>query len=269
MIIGVDNMKKYLKYILLTMIMIFTFGFINVEAKTYSSKLTTLYCYYDGENEIDLWCKVESSGNFNCYFAEDYNNVDITKQNINYNDFKEKEKYKCPVIYARRNLATTTDAASGFSASTTTIELSTSKFDQSDVGTKTSIGYTSTIDYFKFQNNETKTYIAGASGQNNDGNYVDDCSDIPETISLIKQIYNILRFLIPVVVIGLSIVDFLKVLLNGEEKVYKSAWSKFVKRIVIGIIILILPIILSFVIKLSGVTGNYNIDANNIFCIFS
>lgn len=104
-----------------------------------------------------------------------------------------------------------------------------------------------------------------SENNNVEKDYVSDCSDIPETITLIKQIYNAIRFLIPIVVIGLSIVDFLKVLLNGEEKVYKTAWSKFIKRIVIGIVILILPIILSFIIDLSGIAGNNQ----NFFCIFS
>lgn len=97
--------------------------------------------------------------------------------------------------------------------------------------------------------------------------YVHGCDNIPETAAFVKKIYSLLKYLIPVLVIGLSIVDFVKVLLNGEEKIYKEAWSKFVKRIVVGIIILILPVLLSFIINLSGVTENYGINGNNIFCI--
>lgn len=95
------------------------------------------------------------------------------------------------------------------------------------------------------------------------------CSDLPATTKLLKQIYGLIKYLIPVLVIGLSIVDFLKVLLSGEEKVYKESWLKFVKRLVIGVVILILPVILSFIINLSGVLESYGVDKNNIFCIFS
>ena len=97
--------------------------------------------------------------------------------------------------------------------------------------------------------------------------YADSCDDAGETIKLLKQIYNLLRYLIPVLIIGLSIVDFIKVVATGEDKVFKEVWTKFVKRIVIGIVILILPAILSLIINLSGITDTYGIDPNNIFCI--
>lgn len=104
---------------------------------------------------------------------------------------------------------------------------------------------------------------------NNDEDYINGCGDLPKTTALLKQIYGLIKYLIPVLVIGLSIVDFLKVLLSGEEKVYKDAWSKFVKRIIIGIVILLLPILLKMVINISGVLDDYNVDGNNIFCILS
>lgn len=95
-----------------------------------------------------------------------------------------------------------------------------------------------------------------------------DCSNAGETISLIRQIYNLLRFLIPVLIVGLSIVDFVKVLLNGEEKVFKDAWIKFAKRVAIGVVILILPILLSSLLKLSGALNDYGISSSEYFCIF-
>lgn len=74
-----------------------------------------------------------------------------------------------------------------------------------------------------------------------------------ETIKLIKQIYNIIKILIPVLIIALSIVDFLKVILTSDDKNYKSAWDKFVKRLIIGVIFFLIPIIVSFILKYSGI----------------
>ena len=100
---------------------------------------------------------------------------------------------------------------------------------------------------------------------------VDDfsgCSDMSETAKLLRKVYNFIKYLIPVLIIGLSLVDFLKVVLNGDDKAFKETWMRFVKRLVVGVVILILPAILSLIINVSGVLNTYGIDDNNIFCIF-
>ena len=117
-----------------------------------------------------------------------------------------------------------------------------------------------------------KSYLIGSENDTFDTSkakidYADSCDDAGETVKLLKQVYTLLRYLIPVIIIGLGIVDFIKVVATGEDKAFKEVWSKFVKRIIIGIVILILPAILSLVINLSGITDTYGVDPNNIFCI--
>lgn len=95
------------------------------------------------------------------------------------------------------------------------------------------------------------------------------CDDMPETTKLLKQVYTLLKYLIPVLIIGLSIIDFIKVVASGEDKVFKEVWTKFVKRLIIGIIILILPQLLSMLIKMSGITKMYGGNGGlDFFCIF-
>ena len=74
-----------------------------------------------------------------------------------------------------------------------------------------------------------------------------------KTLALIQKIYRILKILIPVLIVLLSIVDFLKVVLLSDEKDYKNAWNKFVKRIIIGIVFFIVPVLVSFLLKYSGI----------------
>lgn len=74
-----------------------------------------------------------------------------------------------------------------------------------------------------------------------------------ETIKLVKQIYNIIKILIPILIIALSIVDFLTVILISDDKNYKSAWDKFIKRLIIGVIFFLVPIIVSFILEYSGI----------------
>lgn len=78
------------------------------------------------------------------------------------------------------------------------------------------------------------------------------------TIAILQEIYRIVKIAIPVLIVILSIVDFLKVVLLSDEKDYKSAWNKFVKRIVIGIIFFLVPVIVSLIISISGVEAEQN-----------
>ena len=119
---------------------------------------------------------------------------------------------------------------------------------------------------------EPVALTSNSGGNNSDGKKDSEekkslnCDNMSETVTLFKSVYRTLRYLIPVIIIVFSIIDFVKVVANGDDKEYKTAWNKFIKRIVIGIIILILPQILKAIIIMSGALGMYNIDENSIFC---
>lgn len=76
------------------------------------------------------------------------------------------------------------------------------------------------------------------------------------TLALAKRIYDMLRIIIPLLVIILSIVDFLKVILLSDDKNYKAAWSKFIKRIIIGIIFFAVPALITLLLNISGLGDN-------------
>ena len=104
-----------------------------------------------------------------------------------------------------------------------------------------------------------------------DRNYLNGCTDLGETLTLLKQIYTFLRYMIPVLIIVLSIVDFIKVVASGDDKNYKTAYNRFIKRIIVGIVILLLPFILSLLIRISGIATDTGIDTSSyktLFCIF-
>lgn len=76
------------------------------------------------------------------------------------------------------------------------------------------------------------------------------------TLALAKRIYDMLRIIIPLLVIILSIVDFLKVILLSDDKNYKATWSKFIKRIIIGIIFFAVPALITLLLNISGLGDN-------------
>lgn len=84
------------------------------------------------------------------------------------------------------------------------------------------------------------------------------------TVKLLSTIVKIIRLGVPILIIILGMVDFLTILFSGEEKTYKDAFSKFVKRLLIGVIIIFIPYVLHFMVRISGVDSQYGID--NFFC---
>lgn len=79
------------------------------------------------------------------------------------------------------------------------------------------------------------------------------CGFIGEkTFGYVKMIYSIIKFLIPAVIILLGMTDFLKVLFTGEDKDMKEAWARFIKRIIAGIIFILLPILIEFIFQIVG-----------------
>ena len=88
------------------------------------------------------------------------------------------------------------------------------------------------------------------------------------TLPLMKKIFRFLRFGVPVLVIILGLMDFLGIVFSGEEKYFKEAGSRFLKRLFVGVIIIFVPYVLTFIINLSGLMKDYNIETDELFCIF-
>ena len=122
---------------------------------------------------------------------------------------------------------------------------------------------------YSFGSTNNKMILASQQDGGKTGDDSDDeftCDDVSNTVALFKQLYNLIKYLIPVIIIILSIIDFIKVVASGDDKEYKNAWNKLVKRIIIGIVILIVPQLLEFLLSLSGVLGK---AGKGIFCILS
>ena len=72
------------------------------------------------------------------------------------------------------------------------------------------------------------------------------------TNKFLKKIWDMIKIIVPMLVIIFSIVDFLKVLFISDEKNYKAAYHKLLWRIAVGIILFVLPAILKLLLELAG-----------------
>lgn len=104
-----------------------------------------------------------------------------------------------------------------------------------------------------------------ASGNNADnnaatGNAGNVCSPLGKLKDDIKGVFKVFKIVAPILVIALSIFDFIKAAVGKVEGDLKKAFQKLMKRIIFAVILFFLPTILDWVLGL--VDPGYNTCVN-------
>ncbi len=68
----------------------------------------------------------------------------------------------------------------------------------------------------------------------------------------LKEAWKLIKFAVPILILALSIVDFLKSISAHDEAEVKKAANKLVKRLIIGVIIFVLPTIIELLLHIAG-----------------
>ncbi len=78
----------------------------------------------------------------------------------------------------------------------------------------------------------------------------------------ITVIFNIIRYLIPGILVLLGSIDFAKVVMSNEKEAMSKALSTFIQRIIVAIAIFFLPLLINFILKIfdSGYTMSDKIN---------
>lgn len=85
--------------------------------------------------------------------------------------------------------------------------------------------------------------------------------------NLLSFVYNILKwakYIAPVLVIILSILDFIKAIAAQNDDDMKKAQGKFVKRLIVSALLFLLPLIINFMLMTFGIYDS-NCDITNLF----
>lgn len=107
--------------------------------------------------------------------------------------------------------------------------------------------------------------VGGNSDDDDTG--LTQCAILGEHVTpIVKWAIRIIQILSIVLIVVLTIVDFAGIVISGEEKNFKEAGTRFVKRLIAGIAILFAPALLTYLIDISGILGQYGIDRNELFC---
>lgn len=92
----------------------------------------------------------------------------------------------------------------------------------------------------------SNSIIVGPTKYTNCGEIIG--SDMSE---LLRNIVNVSRILIPILLNVLGIVDFAKAIFSGNEEGMKKAQAKFIKRLIIGVVIFLIPSLLKLVLNVA------------------
>lgn len=72
----------------------------------------------------------------------------------------------------------------------------------------------------------------------------------------ISGAYTLIRYLIPTLIVILSTADFVGVVFSGEQDKMEKAKYKFMMRLIIGVVALLIPFLFELILKLAGVIGS-------------
>lgn len=106
-----------------------------------------------------------------------------------------------------------------------------------------------------------KDDIAGICNAAPDGGYCGSLGN--KVVNWIFRIVRIVRYAIPVLLILLSILDYIKALAADNEDEMKKVTSRFVRRLIAAALIFIVPFILDFILRIFNIPG---LNASNPFC---
>lgn len=68
----------------------------------------------------------------------------------------------------------------------------------------------------------------------------------------LNQLFKLVRFAVPVIIIALTIVDFVKAMSAQNQDEIKKAFNKLISRIIVGVIIFVLPTLIDFLIGIAN-----------------
>ncbi len=84
------------------------------------------------------------------------------------------------------------------------------------------------------------------------------CSISERLASWIFKIIRWIRYIVPILLIVLSIMDFIKAVASDSEDEMKKVSAKFVKRLIVAALIFLIPLILEFLLGIFGIgTSDY------------
>ena len=86
---------------------------------------------------------------------------------------------------------------------------------------------------------------------------IGECGFSGELMAWIRNIIKYMKYFLPVIVIVLGILDFIKAIASSSDDDMKKAQGKFVKRLIAAALVFLVPLIIGFILDKFGFTVEY------------
>lgn len=95
-----------------------------------------------------------------------------------------------------------------------------------------------------------------------------DCPDacpclIMPALSLIKQLINIVKIAVPIILIVMGIIDLAKAMMSPDDGAMKKSQGSFIKKIIAAVLVFLIPTILDLVLGIIATGTNNQVDTGN------
>ncbi len=81
------------------------------------------------------------------------------------------------------------------------------------------------------------------------------CDAWGDALQDLQNLFDLLKIIIPLLVIGLSSYDFVKAITSKEAKDVKKAYQTFLKRLILAVIFFFLPVLINLFLDMAGVNS--------------
>lgn len=72
---------------------------------------------------------------------------------------------------------------------------------------------------------------------------------------LLQEVFTVIKFLAPVMVLAFSAIDFIKATASQDKDILQKAIKNSIIRLIVGLLVMVLPTLINFVFELIGWYG--------------
>ena len=85
------------------------------------------------------------------------------------------------------------------------------------------------------------------------------CNGLKSTLRIVGEIVNVIKIVVPIIIIGLASFDLFKIITSGKDDSMSKALKTIITRVIVGILIFFIPSILEFGFTLVDEWTNYEL----------